>query len=207
VVEWDDYVGRFAPSQTVELRPRVAGQITALHFHDGDIVRKGQLLFTIDQRPYRAALAEASANVASARSALALARSDYARASRLSGDEAVSAGEVDSLRARLQSAQAALAAAEARLRDVRLISNSPKYGRRFGPFRIAASMSAIWSRRARAAMRLSSPPSTRSIPSISRSIRPKPCSSSPSAHGKEKEPRPRSRSACRMSPPTHGRAS
>ncbi|WP_408637193.1 efflux RND transporter periplasmic adaptor subunit [Novosphingobium nitrogenifigens] len=117
VVEWDDYVGRFAPSQTVELRPRVAGQITALHFHDGDIVRKGQLLFTIDQRPYRAALAEASANVASARSALALARSDYARASRLSGDEAVSAGEVDSLRARLQSAQAALAAAEARLRE------------------------------------------------------------------------------------------
>ena len=117
VVQWDDYVGRFAPSQTVEVRPRVAGQITALHFHDGEIVRKGQILFTIDQRPYQAALAEAQANVASARSALALARSDYARAARLSGDEAVSAGEVDSLRARLQAAQAGLAAAEARARQ------------------------------------------------------------------------------------------
>lgn len=117
VVEWDDFVGRFAPSQSVEVRPRVAGQVTALHFHDGDVVRKGQLLFTIDQRPYRAALAEAKANVAAARSALALARSDYARAARLSGDEAVSAGEVDGLRARLQSAQASLAAAEARARQ------------------------------------------------------------------------------------------
>ena len=114
VVQWDDYVGRFAPSQSVEVRPRVAGQITALYFHDGDIVRKGQPLFTIDQRPYRAALAEAQANVASARSALALARADFARVGRLSGDEAVSAGEVDSLRAKVQAAQAALAAAVAR---------------------------------------------------------------------------------------------
>lgn len=114
VVQWDDYVGRFAPSQSVEVRPRVAGQITALYFHDGDIVHKGQALFTIDQRPYRAALAEAQANVASARSALALARADFARVGRLNGDEAVSAGEVDSLRAKVQAADAALAAAVAR---------------------------------------------------------------------------------------------
>ncbi|WP_408588934.1 efflux RND transporter periplasmic adaptor subunit [Novosphingobium sp.] len=117
VVQWDDFVGRFAPSQMVEVRPRVAGQVTALYFHDGDLVHKGQLLFTIDERPYRAALAEAQANVAAARSALVLARSDYTRASRLSGDEAVSAGEVDGLRARLQAAQANLAAAEARARQ------------------------------------------------------------------------------------------
>ena len=116
VVEWDDFVGRFAPSQSIEVRPRVAGQVTALHFHDGDIVQKGQVLFTIDQRPYRAALAEAQANVASARSALALAKSDYARVARLTGDEAVSAGEVDSLRAHVQAADAALAAAQARER-------------------------------------------------------------------------------------------
>jgi membrane fusion protein, multidrug efflux system len=116
VVQWDDYVGRFAPSQAVEVRPRVAGQIVALHFHDGEIVQKGQLLFTIDQRPYQAALAEARANSASARSTLALARADYARVSRLNGDEAVSASEIDSLRARVQAAEAALAAAEARER-------------------------------------------------------------------------------------------
>lgn len=116
VVEWDDFVGRFAPSQSIEVRPRVAGQVTGLHFHDGDVVHKGQLLFTLDQRPYRAALAEAQANVAAARSTLVLAQSDYDRVARLTGDEAVSAGEVDGLRARVQSATAALAGAKARER-------------------------------------------------------------------------------------------
>jgi len=117
VTQWDDYVGRFAPSQTVEIRPRVSGAVTAIHFRDGDIVARGQLLFTIDQRPFLAALAEARANTASARSSLALARSDYARVQRLTGDEAVSASEVDALRARLQAAQAALAGAQARERQ------------------------------------------------------------------------------------------
>ncbi|HWI86379.1 MAG TPA: biotin/lipoyl-binding protein, partial [Sphingomonas sp.] len=69
---WDDYVGRFAPSRTVEIRPRVAGEVIGVHFRDGDFVRRGQLLFTIDPRPFSATLAEARANAASARSALAL---------------------------------------------------------------------------------------------------------------------------------------
>jgi len=116
VSEWDDYVGRFAPSRTVEIRPRVAGEVTGIHFRDGEIVQKGQLLFTIDPRPFSAALAEARANAASARSALALAQADLGRATRLIADEAVSAGEVDSLRAKVQAAQAALAAADARVR-------------------------------------------------------------------------------------------
>lgn len=117
VTEWDDYVGRFVASQSVEVRPRVSGQVVERHFKDGDVVQKGQILFTIDQRPFLAAQAEARANVASAQSALALARSDFARATRLTGDDAVSAGEVDALRAKLQSAEAALAAAQARLRE------------------------------------------------------------------------------------------
>ncbi len=116
VSEWDDYVGRFAPSRTVEIRPRVAGEVTGIHFRDGEIVRRGQLLFTIDSRPFAAALAEAHANVASAKSALSLARTDLGRAQRLVADEAVSAGEVDALRGRLEAAQAALAAAQARER-------------------------------------------------------------------------------------------
>jgi len=114
---WDDYVGRFAPSRTVEVRPRVSGQVIGVHFKDGDIVRQGQLLFTIDPRPFAAALAEARANAASARSTLALAQSDLARANRLVGDEAVSAGEIDSLKARVQAGQAAVAAADARVRE------------------------------------------------------------------------------------------
>jgi multidrug efflux pump subunit AcrA (membrane-fusion protein) len=106
-VLWDDYVGRFAPSQAVEVRPRVSGQIVALHFHDGDIVRKGQPLFTIDQRPFLAALAEARANAASARSAAAGTGRLWARQPpdrRRSGF----GGRSRFLRARLQAAQAAL---------------------------------------------------------------------------------------------------
>ncbi|MCT2401522.1 efflux RND transporter periplasmic adaptor subunit [Novosphingobium sp. HK4-1] len=117
VTEWDDYVGRFAPSKTVEVRPRVSGAITRIHFRDGDFVRKGQPLFTVDPRPYRAALAETQADVAAARSALALAKSDYGRVAGLTGDEAIAASEVDQLRTRVRSASAALAAAQARERQ------------------------------------------------------------------------------------------
>ena len=116
VSEWDDYVGRFAASRAVEVRPRVSGQVTGVHFQDGEVVRAGQLLFTLDPRPFAAALAEARADAASARSAQALAQSDLARANRLVGDEAISAGEVDSLRAKVRASVAALAAAEARVR-------------------------------------------------------------------------------------------
>ncbi|MDO6416812.1 efflux RND transporter periplasmic adaptor subunit [Sphingomonas sp. BIUV-7] len=117
VSQWDDYVGRFAPSRTVEIRPRVSGAVTGVHFKDGDIVRAGQLLFTIDQRPFAAALAEARANAASAASTVALARADLGRVNRLAGDEAVSAGEIDAIKARLQAAEAGLAAATARVRS------------------------------------------------------------------------------------------
>jgi len=114
VTEWDDYIGQFAPSQMVEVRPRVSGAVTAIHFRDGDYVRKGQVLFTVDPRPYRAALEEARADVAAASSALALARSDYDRVAGLSGDEAMAASEVEQLQTRVRSASAALNAARAR---------------------------------------------------------------------------------------------
>lgn len=117
VAEWDNFIGRFAPSRTVDVRPRVSGEIVGVHFRDGQIVQKGALLFTIDARPFAAALAEARAQVTSASSALALARSDLGRALRLVGDEAVSEGEVDSLRARVQAAEGALSAAQARVRS------------------------------------------------------------------------------------------
>ena len=115
VTLWDEYIGRFEASKAVEVRPRVSGAITAIHFTDGQIVRKGQPLFTIDPRPYRAALAEARAAAASARSDLALARLELDRASRLVDIEAVSQSEIDRLRARVNAANAALAGAEARI--------------------------------------------------------------------------------------------
>ncbi len=116
VNEWDDYVGRFEASRSVEVRPRVSGAVTAIHFTDGAIVRKGQLLFTIDPRPFAAALAEAQAGLASAQSDVALARANLDRANRLAVEDAVSKSDVDQLNARLRAATAALAAAQARVR-------------------------------------------------------------------------------------------
>jgi len=115
--EWDDYVGRFEASRSVEVRPRVSGQIVSVHFTDGAIVQKGQLLFTIDPRPFAAALAEARASVASARAALTLADTNLGRARRLLEAEAVSQSDVDRLTAEVRSAQAALAAAQARVQS------------------------------------------------------------------------------------------
>ena len=115
--QWDDYVGRFEASRSVEVRPRVSGAITAVHFTDGAIVRQGQLLFTIDSRPFAAALAEARAGVATAQSELALAETNLGRARRLLAEEAVSQSDVDRLTAAAQSARAALAAAQARVRS------------------------------------------------------------------------------------------
>lgn len=115
VTEWDDYIGRFEASRSVEVRPRVSGAITAVHFTDGQIVRAGQPLFTIDPRPFGAALAEARAGVATAQSDLALARADLDRAQRLIAVDAVSRSEVDRLRASVQAATAALAGAQARV--------------------------------------------------------------------------------------------
>lgn len=114
--QWDDYVGRFEATKTVEVRPRVSGEVTAVHFRDGAVVHKGDLLFTIDPRPFAAALAEARASVASAQSDLSLAHANLARAMKLIDVDAVSKSDVDQLRAKQQAAQAALAGAEAQVR-------------------------------------------------------------------------------------------
>ena len=113
--QWDDYVGRFEASRSVEVRPRVSGQVIGVHFTDGQVVQKGQLLFTIDPRPFAAALAEARASVASAQSDLSIAEINLGRAKRLVEANAVSQSDVDRLSAVARSAQAALAAARARV--------------------------------------------------------------------------------------------
>lgn len=115
ITEWDDYVGRFEASKNVEVRPRISGAVTAVHFTDGAIVRQGQLLFTIDPRPFTVALEEARAGVASAASDLALADADLGRANRLLAEDAVSKSDVDRLTARVRAARAALAGANARV--------------------------------------------------------------------------------------------
>lgn len=113
IVEYDEFTGRFEPSRTVEIRPRVSGQLRAVHFRDGDYVRQGQLLFTIDPRPFQAALAEARARAAAARAASRLAAVQLGRAQRLLPKGFVSRDSFDIRQEAANSARADIAAADA----------------------------------------------------------------------------------------------
>ena len=113
VVDWDDYVGRFEAPQDVQVMPRVSGQITRIGFQEGRDVRAGQLLFEIDPRPYRAALAQAQAEVARASATLANARTELARSASLLAQQAVSREEYEQRLAARRTGEAGLAAARA----------------------------------------------------------------------------------------------
>lgn len=113
VVDWDDYTGRFVAPQDVEIRARVNGVITAIHFRDGQDVRQGQPLFTIDPRPYQAQLAQAQAQIARAQAALTNARQVTARSRALASAQAVSKEELETNIAAERSAAADLAAGRA----------------------------------------------------------------------------------------------
>src|SRR5256885_16425131 len=89
VVDYDEYVGRFIAVDSVEIRARVSGYLEKVGFKDGQIVKQGNLLFTVDRRPFEATLAQARANLAQARANLAFATSDLARASQLVRDRTI----------------------------------------------------------------------------------------------------------------------
>lgn len=120
VTQWNDVTGRVAAVETVELRPRVSGYIERVAYREGDEVRRGQLLFVIDQRPYRAALAQAEANLERARSEARLARSQDARAQALIDAKAISREEFDTRKAATAQGDATVRAAEAAVSSARL---------------------------------------------------------------------------------------
>ncbi len=117
---WDAFTGRLVAPQTVELRPRVNGYIDSVNFEEGALVQKGDTLFVIDQRPYRARANAAKAERQQRQSELTLARSEAERAKQLLERQAISKEEFDQRQARLQSAQAALSAADAALESAML---------------------------------------------------------------------------------------
>ena len=86
VSDYDEYVGRFAAVNAVEVRARVSGYLDGVHFNDGQIVHEGDLLFTIDKRPFQNARDQARANLALAKSNLAYTESDLARGQQLVRD-------------------------------------------------------------------------------------------------------------------------
>jgi RND family efflux transporter MFP subunit len=116
IVDWDDYVGRFEAIESVEVKPRVSGYLQSVHFRDGDFVRAGQLLFTIDQRPARAQLDQARAQLARAEATLVNARTELARSRALASQRAVSVEEVEQRQAALRAAEAEVAAGRANVR-------------------------------------------------------------------------------------------
>ncbi len=116
VQDWDEFTGRFEATQSVEVRARVGGYVSGVHFRDGDYVRRGQLLFSLDPRPAQAALASARAQLSQAQAQLSLAQSELTRSETLLESQAVSQAEVDTRRGALQTAQAAIAAANANVR-------------------------------------------------------------------------------------------
>lgn len=116
VVDWDEFTGRFEAPRSVDVRARVGGYIQSVHFKDGDHVRQGQLLFTLDPRPAQAALASARAQLAQGQAQLTLARTELTRAEGLLASQAVSQAEVDSKRGAVQTAEASMAAANAAIR-------------------------------------------------------------------------------------------
>jgi RND family efflux transporter MFP subunit len=116
VVDWDDYVGRFEAVQSVEIRPRATGYLSGVYFRDGEFVRKNQLLFTVDPRPAKAAVAQAVAQLSQAQATLANARTELARSQTLFASRAASQEEVESRQATVRSGEAQVAAAGANVR-------------------------------------------------------------------------------------------
>lgn len=120
VTEWDEYSGRVEAVDSIEIRPRVAGYLSAVHFEDGAMVRKGDRLFSIDDREYLAAVAGARADLARAQSRLALAEQELVRSRSLVEARAVSQGELEGRQAERTQADADQLAARARLQQAEL---------------------------------------------------------------------------------------
>jgi multidrug efflux system membrane fusion protein len=113
VRQWDEFTGRVAAVESVELRPRVSGYVQQVAYEEGQEVSKGDLLFVIDPRPYRAALDRAQANLERARSEARLAQAQDVRAQALIEAQAISREEFETRKATTSGANAAVRAAEA----------------------------------------------------------------------------------------------
>ncbi|WP_024514308.1 efflux RND transporter periplasmic adaptor subunit [Bradyrhizobium sp. Tv2a-2] len=125
------FLGQFAAVNRVEVRPQVGGTLVGIHFKDGQIVHKGDLLFTIDPRPYEIKLAQANAALETAKARVALANNELSRARSLKRDEFATQETVDQRTNDQDASHAAVDDAEARVRDAKL---DLEYSRVTAPF-------------------------------------------------------------------------
>ncbi|EXF93556.1 RND transporter MFP subunit [Pseudomonas fluorescens HK44] len=115
VNEWDDFTGRLEAPETVEIRPRVSGQIDEVTFTEGALVKKGDLLFQIDPRPFQAEVRRLEALVAQGRANATRSENEAQRGERLRTSNAISAELADSRSSAAQEARAAVGALQAQL--------------------------------------------------------------------------------------------
>jgi len=120
IVDYDEYVGRFVAVSAVEVRARVSGTLEAVHFTDGQIVKEGDLLFSLDRRPFQNALDQARANLVLARSNLTYTEADLARAQQLLREKTVSEQVFDQRAQAQRNAQASVQGQEAAVRQAEL---------------------------------------------------------------------------------------
>lgn len=129
ITEWQHYSGRIEAVDRVEIRPLVSGTLTAVHFRDGSLVRKGDVLFTIDPRPYAAEVGRAQAQLAAAEARAGYTAANLARGERLVAEHAIAQRDFEETQnaareaaAQVQAARAALAAARLNLEYTRIVA-------------------------------------------------------------------------------------
>lgn len=120
VFDFDEYVGRFVAVNSVEVRARVSGYLEGVHFKDGQRVKEGDLLFTIDKRPFENAAQQGRANLAQAKSNLAYTEADLARGQQLVRDKTITEQTFEQRSQAFRNAQASVSGAEAALRTSEL---------------------------------------------------------------------------------------
>ena len=120
VVDQDEYVGRFVAVNSVEVRSRLSGYLSEIHFKDGQSVKQGDLLFTIDRRPFEIALEQMRANLAQSRANLAFAEADLTRGQALLSNKTLTEQAYDQRTQAKNVAAASVAAQEAMVHSAEL---------------------------------------------------------------------------------------
>ena len=138
VTLWDEFSGRLEAVERVDVRSRVAGAVQAVHFAEGALVKRGDLLVTIDPAPYAAEVDRAQAQVVAAQARLAYAKLERERAERLWGERFIARSQVDQRVNAEQEADANLRGAQAALQSNRL---NLDYTRVWRPWRVASASS------------------------------------------------------------------
>jgi len=113
ITEWDEFTGRTDAVESVEVRPRVSGQIDQVCFQSGQLVKQGDVLFVIDRRPYKANLDQRQAEYVQAQARLANSERDATRSKRLLTSKTISSEEADATDSQFQEAKAGVLAAKA----------------------------------------------------------------------------------------------